>query len=135
MKLYADALIGPTQTGQDPSDELLRQAIKLDPDFALAHAELGRRYYLAPGRQSREAAEEHFRQALANIDRLTLRERLWIQAVAEDSRGNRERAVRAYETYLGQYPDDVRALFRVSLDPDGDDGRVATRRLKGSSGS
>ena len=64
--------------------------------------------------KAREAGEKHFKEALSATDRLTLRERLWIQAVAEDSRGNRERAVQAYETYLDQYPDDVRALFRVS---------------------
>ena len=114
MKLYADALLGQRQIEDDTTDELLRQAIKLDPHFALAHAELGRRYYLAPSHQTREEGEKHFKEALASTDRLTLRERLWIQAVAEDSRGNRLRAVQAYETYLNQYPDDVRALLRVS---------------------
>ncbi len=114
LKLYADAMIAEKPSEDHTTDELLRQAIKLDPQFALAHAELGRRYYLTPSRETREAGEKHFEEALSATQRLTLRERLWIQAVAEDSRGNRERAVRAYETYLHQYPDDVRALFRVS---------------------
>ncbi len=115
LKLYSDALIGQKQSGAaDPTDQLLREALERDPHFALAHAELGRRYYLEASRQAREEGEKHFQQALAATDRLTLRERLWIQAVAEDSRGNRQRAVQAFETYLGQYPDDVRALFRLS---------------------
>ena len=52
MKLYADAMIAAKPSEDDTTDELLRQAIKLDPQFALAHAELGRRYYLAPSRES-----------------------------------------------------------------------------------
>ncbi|HUE89956.1 MAG TPA: tetratricopeptide repeat protein, partial [Vicinamibacterales bacterium] len=35
------------------------------------------------------------------------------QAIAEDSRGNRQRAVDAYRAYLAQYPDDSRAWFRL----------------------
>jgi tetratricopeptide (TPR) repeat protein len=52
-------------------------------------------------------------KALALVDRLTPKERLWITALADDSRGNRERAVDAYRAYLAQYPDDSRAWFRL----------------------
>jgi pentatricopeptide repeat protein len=113
LKLYADSL--KTTTGNDgQSNEMLRQALAMDPDFALAHAELGRRYYLLSERANRELGEKHLTRALSLTDRLTLRERLWIQAVAEDSRGNRQRAVDAFKAYLAQYPDDTRALFRMS---------------------
>jgi tetratricopeptide (TPR) repeat protein len=113
LKLYADSL--KTTTGNDgQSNAMLQQALALDDDFALAHAELGRRYYLASSRATRELAEKHLVRALSLTNRLTLRERLWIQAVAEDSRGNRERAVDAYKAYLAQYPDDTRALFRLA---------------------
>lgn len=113
LKLYADAFAAEPSE-RNSTDQLLLEAIKLDPHFALAHAELGRRFYLAASHETREEGEKHFKEALSATDRLTVRERLWIQAVADDSRGNRERAVQAYETYLGQYPDDARALFRVS---------------------
>jgi tetratricopeptide (TPR) repeat protein len=113
LKLYSDAFAA-VPSERNSTDQLLLEAIKLDPHFALAHAELGRRFYLASHHDVREEGEKHFKQALSSTDRLTVRERLWIQAVAEDSRRNRDRAVRAYETYLGQYPDDARALFRVS---------------------
>ena len=93
---------------------LLEQAVALDPGFALAHAELGRRYYLAPGRELRERGEQHFRTALALVDRLTIRERLWIQASAEDSRGRREEAVAAFKAYLAHYPDDDNGWFRLA---------------------
>jgi tetratricopeptide (TPR) repeat protein len=113
LKLYADSLT--TAEGNDgQSNELLRQALTLDPEFALAHAELGRRHYLRSDRANRELGEKYFERALQLTDRLTLRERLWIRAISEDSRGNRQRAVDAYQAYLAQYPDDTRALFRMS---------------------
>jgi eukaryotic-like serine/threonine-protein kinase len=92
--------------------KLLEQAVALDGDFALAHAELGVRYYQSDQRE-REIGEEHFRKALGLLDRLTVRERLWIEALAEDSRGRREQAVTAYRAYLSQYPDDALAWFRL----------------------
>lgn len=110
LKLYADSL-GP---GADtPRDELLRQAIKLDPDFALAHAELGRRLYLESDRARREQAEVHLKKALALLDRLTERERLWIQASTDDARGLRARAADGYRAYLARYRDDARGWFRL----------------------
>ncbi len=114
LKLFAEAQ-KPVR-GSDPSasNGLLREAVALDPEFALAHAELGRRYYLLPDRETRKAAEAHFTKALALTDRLSLRERLWVQAVAEDSRGRREEAAAAYKTYLAQYPDDAAGWFRLA---------------------
>jgi len=110
LKLYADSFrAGRAQDG----DEFLRQAIALDPDFALAHAELGLHYFFSADKSYRTEGEQHVQKALSLADRLTPKERLWITALAEDSRGNRERAVDAYRAYLGQYPDDSRAWFRL----------------------
>jgi eukaryotic-like serine/threonine-protein kinase len=110
LKLYADSFRANRQTD---GDEFLRQAIALDPDFALAHAELGLHYFFTVDKEYRTQGEQHIEKALALVDRLTPKERLWIAALAEDSRGNRERAVDAYRAYLGQYPDDSRAWFRL----------------------
>ena len=113
LKLYAEGLnVGSRDNGE--VNALLRQAIALDGDFALAYAELGRRYYLEGDRATREQGEQLFAKALQLTDRLSLRERLWIQAVAEDSRGNRQQAAVAYKAYLAQYPDDSRAWFRLA---------------------
>lgn len=114
LKLYADSMKMSGVREDSASLELLRQAVALDPQFALAHAELGRRFYLSAERDTREIAEKHYQTALGLADRLTIRERLWIQASVEDSRGNRERAVSAFKAYLAQYPDDVRALYRLA---------------------
>jgi eukaryotic-like serine/threonine-protein kinase len=111
LKMYADSL--RVRGSPQAADDLLRQAIVLDPNFALAHAELGRRYYLKSERSTRIEGEAHFVTALGLLDRLSTRERLWVTALAEDSRGNRQQAVDAYSTYLAQYPDDSRAWFRI----------------------
>ncbi len=109
LKLYADTFLA----SRGDSEELLREAIRIDPDFALAHAELGRAYFLRPAKETRVAADQHFAKALERLDRLTPRERLWIVASADDSRGNRLGAVNGYRAYLERYPDDTRAWFRL----------------------
>jgi eukaryotic-like serine/threonine-protein kinase len=109
LRLYTDSF---RATGRDEGTGLLRQALDLDDGFALAHAELGHRYYLTGARAQRVTGEEHFVKALSLVDRLTPRERLWITALAEDSRGNRERAADAYRNYLERYQDDARGWFR-----------------------
>jgi serine/threonine protein kinase/tetratricopeptide (TPR) repeat protein len=109
LKTYTDGkklLATNDQAGID----LIRQAVALDPDFAMAHADLGLQYYLGGDRTQ---GEEHFTKALSLLDRLTTREKLWIRAVVEDSRGNRDQAVNEYGAYLAQYPDDGRAWFRL----------------------
>jgi serine/threonine protein kinase/tetratricopeptide (TPR) repeat protein len=110
LRLYTDAF---RTERRDDGTELLKQALRLDDGFALAHAELGHRYYLTGARAQRVLGEEHFVKALSLVDRLTPREQLWITALAEDARGNRERAVDAYRSYLDRYQDDARAWFRM----------------------
>jgi tetratricopeptide (TPR) repeat protein len=114
LKLYADALQDGDSAARVQSDELLRRAIALDPDFALAHGELGRRYYVAGGPEAREAAEQHFEKALALVERLSARNWLRISAIANDAREDRERAIAGYEAWLAHYPDDTHACARLS---------------------
>jgi tetratricopeptide (TPR) repeat protein/predicted Ser/Thr protein kinase len=113
LKLYADGLKRGTGADSETGTELLRQAVVVDADFSMAHAELGRRYYLMGAREMRQSGEKHLAKALSLLDRLTPRERLWIQATADDARGNRQLAVRGYRAYLAQYPDDAAGWFRL----------------------
>jgi len=83
--------------------KLLEQAIELDADFALAQAELGFQFYIYGDRVK---GEEHFQKALTLLERLTTREQLFIRAVVEDSRGNRDQGIENYKAYLVRYPDD-----------------------------
>jgi tetratricopeptide (TPR) repeat protein/predicted Ser/Thr protein kinase len=98
-------------TNRQAGADLVEQAVSIDPDFAMAHAFLGAYYYTTPNSTVR--GEEHFVTAMKLLDRLTLREQLWIRAQAEDYRGHREQAVQYYEAYLSQYPDDYLARFRL----------------------
>jgi serine/threonine protein kinase/tetratricopeptide (TPR) repeat protein len=109
LNLFVDArrMQGGDQNAQI---RLLQRAVALDPGFALAHADLGLLLYLWG---SRTEGETHLTQALSLLDRLTTREQLWIRAIADDTRGNRDAAVDHYKTYLAQYPDDRLAWFRL----------------------
>jgi len=106
LKYYS---VGKFASGQK-AYKLLQQATDLDPDFALAHAELGLEYYI---NNERKKGEEHFQRALSLLDRLTAREKLWIQAIVADWRGNREQGIENYKVYVAQYPDDSSAWFRL----------------------
>jgi tetratricopeptide (TPR) repeat protein/tRNA A-37 threonylcarbamoyl transferase component Bud32 len=109
LKLFVE---GRQLAGRDAQAgyNLIREAVRIDPDFAMAHADLAMNASL---HGDRATAEQHFDRALKLIDRLTVRERLWIQALAQDSRGNREEAVDAYRAYLSRYPDDADAWYRL----------------------
>jgi len=99
-----------SRTDGESALNLIAEAVKLDSNFALAHAYLGVHYYIG---NNRPKGEKHFKKALSHTERLTLRERLWVQAVSEDWRGDRERAIRSYKTFLAQYPDDSSGWFRL----------------------
>jgi tetratricopeptide (TPR) repeat protein len=109
LKTYAEGVL--LQMKGDPAgNDLIRRAVELDPEFAMAHAYLGSAAYI---NGDGVAGEEHFRKALSLLDRLTMRERLWIEALVEDWRGNKDSAVEKYRTYLAQYPDDGQGWFRL----------------------
>jgi serine/threonine protein kinase/tetratricopeptide (TPR) repeat protein len=101
---------GSRATSGDTAFQLLKQALELDPDFAMAHAELGLRYYIGGNRVD---GEKHFQKALGLLDRLTTREKLWIRAIVEDWRGNRAQGIQNYKAYLAEYPDDSGAWYRL----------------------
>jgi eukaryotic-like serine/threonine-protein kinase len=108
-----NALVEARRLGATDSERqinLLRQALALDPDFALAHADLALALY---HRNENKEGETHFQRALSLLERLTMRERLWIHALADDTRGDREQAVAHYYAYLALYPSDTTAWFRV----------------------
>jgi len=113
LKLFTDSQRLDTTRAPGTSDLLLEQAIAIDPDFAMAHAFLGHSYLLASEPPARRAGEDHIRKALSLTNRLTTRERLLIEASADDAHGDREQAAAGYHSYLTQYPDDVNVWFRL----------------------
>ena len=106
LKYYTEGRLASDST----AFKLLQQAIELDPDFALAHAELGMKYYISGDRPK---GEEHFQKALSLLDRLTTREQLLIRALVEDWRGNRDQGIENYKAYLVEYPNDSGIWYRL----------------------
>ena len=106
LKYYTASRADSGDTGL----QLLKQAVELDPEFALAHMQMGLKYYFGGNRVE---GEKHFQKALSLLDRLTTREKLWIQAVVEDWRGNRDQGIQNYKAYLAEYPDDSAAWFML----------------------
>ncbi|MFN1835397.1 protein kinase domain-containing protein [Balneola sp. MJW-20] len=109
LKLYVDG-VRLKRSDNTTAMELIGQSVQVDPDFAMAHAELGMNYYITG---DPERGETHFQKALAQSERLTIRERLWVQAVSEDWRGKRNEAIKKYRAYLNLYPDDYNAWWRL----------------------
>jgi tetratricopeptide (TPR) repeat protein len=88
-------------------------ALEQDPDFAMAHAALGRAFmsniYNDPIR-----GREHYERALRLAGRITERERLGLLASYQHDLGHRDEAVQDYRVYLGRYPDDVQVRFDLA---------------------
>ena len=95
---------------KDEAVNLLQEALKLDQDFALAHAELGYIFYWT---SDRETGERHFKRAMELLDRLTQKERLLIEANMERYRGNHDVAVIKFGAFLEKYPDSENAWFSL----------------------
>lgn len=87
-----------------------RAAVAVDPDFAVANAALGNAYYSFVYNQYREG-QEYYEKALANSSRITSREREIIETQYAEDRGHVGEAMRLYERYLDEYPDDLDMRF------------------------
>lgn len=103
LKNFAEAERAEREGRGQEKLALLQEAVELDSTFALAHAELGAYYYWE---NDRPAGERHFQRALAHLDGVTDRERLWILAQIAAFRGQREEAVHRYRAFLRRWKDD-----------------------------
>jgi serine/threonine protein kinase/tetratricopeptide (TPR) repeat protein len=87
-----------------------RRALSLDSSFAMAHATLAQ-YFAWQAR--RDSSDYHFAQAMNQLDRVTERERLIIQAAFNTARANWDASIQALETLVDRYPDDVTQRFNL----------------------
>ena len=113
LRRYADGLAANLAGRERETIDLMEQAVAIDSDFALVHAELGVRFYYG---NERLKGDYHFDRALRLVDRLTDRERLQVQASAEEWRGKRDRAVDLRLALLAQYPGDTHQWGLIGYD-------------------
>jgi tetratricopeptide (TPR) repeat protein len=81
-------------------------AIAADPEFAMAHAALGRIQY-GPVFNRPDLGAEYFQRAIALSSRVTDRERMLIVADFAMNRRHTAEALSLYRTYLTAYPSDL----------------------------
>ena len=90
-----------------------QRAIALDPNFAHAYASLGMAQY---NLRETTAASENFRKAFELRDRVSERERLYIEAAYYSfATGELEKANRVYKQWAQEYPADVAPHANLSL--------------------
>ena len=89
---------------------LYRRALQLDPQFALAHADMAR---LLASLGEVELAREEWRKALAIPQRLSPQERQWIELMLVQHDGPAQ-FYRQTREYLTLYPDDYKTQSRLA---------------------
>jgi serine/threonine protein kinase/tetratricopeptide (TPR) repeat protein len=107
LKSYSQAMAARRTQGDFESIPFFRRAIELDPDFALAHARLGTVY---SNRGDQEASRTHAARAYELRERVSERERLYIEArYFTTAKRDLAKAVEAYNVLLATYPTDFAA--------------------------
>jgi len=100
LRLYSEASESHGRGDYETAMARLRQALELDPDFAMAHARLGR--HLSTFRDQ-PAALSAFRRALSQPERLTSKERRLIQSLYYNVTENWEMALPEFQQLATVY--------------------------------
>ena len=110
LRLYAEGTRAADSAGYDRAISLLRQAVEVDPSFAMAWRRLGL-YAGNAGMLLSPVVDSAVQRAWELRDRLPERERLLVEA-ARSSTVDRdlERAASVYQSYIDKYPNDAIAL-------------------------
>jgi serine/threonine protein kinase/Flp pilus assembly protein TadD len=107
LKAYSVARTAVFARGFSAAIPHLQRAIAIDPQFALAHADLGF-FYWNMGQTN--AGAEHVRKAYALVDRVSDRERLFILFLYDRQvTGNLQKELGTIESWVQAYPDDWQA--------------------------
>jgi tetratricopeptide (TPR) repeat protein len=80
---------------------LLKQAVALDPNFALAHLWI----YRSGAALAYADRLEHLKQAVAHVDRLSERDALIVEAQLAEAEDRSDDALVRYEKLMARYPD------------------------------
>lgn len=104
LRLYDEAEAVIARYGMDAtSEELIRDAIREDPDFASAHLLLA--YAITNQQRPLEEALPHLEQAMELADGVSDRERYFIRGAYYRFMGDRERAEANWRALLRLHPD------------------------------
>ncbi len=126
----AEALIGLGRRSQGPAEELLKQAIDLDPEFASAHIFLAQalRTQGKPAEEYLQYAEKAFQLA----ETIGNRERYFIHGSYYEMKGQWQDAFHAYEALLSLHPDHFWAVNNLAkyFSNSGQDKRALTYWLR-----
>jgi serine/threonine protein kinase/tetratricopeptide (TPR) repeat protein len=92
------------EQGETASLPYMKRAIELDPNFAVAYASLGINYN---NLSEPSLARENFQKAYELRDRVTQRERFFLEALYyNDVTGEIDKAIQTYTEWAGTYPAD-----------------------------
>jgi serine/threonine protein kinase/predicted Zn-dependent protease len=112
LQLYSKARELALQGQVREAAALLRRALELDADFALAHVHLA---HLDGSLGDEASALDHYQKAYLLGRDVTRRERSLIEAAYHKSRGEYERAADCLQQLLATYPDDVDGRQELAL--------------------
>jgi eukaryotic-like serine/threonine-protein kinase len=91
----------------------LQRAISLDPNFAMAYAEVGTSYW---GLGESTLAAENTKKAYELRDRVSEQEKFYISSHYEESvTGDLEKAIEAFQLWAQNYPRDVRPVIHLGF--------------------
>ncbi len=108
----AEALMIEGRSG--PAEELLKQAIAKDPEFASAHIFLARA--IRDQDKPADAYMKHAEQAVQLAGTISDRERYYIQGSYSEMKGEFEKAIHAYGALLSLYPDHFWANRNLAIE-------------------
>jgi tetratricopeptide (TPR) repeat protein len=113
-----------------PAEELLKQAIAKDPEFASAHIFLA--WAIRDQDKPADAYMKHAEQAVQLAGTTSDRERYYIQGSYSEMKGESEKAIHAYEALLSLYPDHFWANnnLAIELTREGEEQRALTYVLR-----
>jgi tetratricopeptide (TPR) repeat protein len=104
LQLYSQAKDAMDHGKLDQALAPLQGALKLDPDFAMAHVKLGDYYSSIVGKNEKAVAE--YQRAYELRQDVTDRERLWIEASYFSIHERYEDSVQSLNVLVSLYPDD-----------------------------
>jgi len=90
------------------AEEAYRRAVRADTAFAMAYLGLS---MMGP----RSEREQMLGRAAKHADRVSRREREYIEALAAVATGDRVEGIRRLEAYAERYPDDKESVYRLGL--------------------